>query len=230
MSHDAGCCPRSTRQTVIHLLRDTVEWDRTATAEARAHFDAHHWLKLPRFLSGPLLTQVQDAVRLSQFVEVIHQGVSPPSIDVCMEPNPTSALLELLCNDAALFTAVESVTGCAPLRRFSGFVYRLAPDTGHHHNWHNDMIQGRRVALTVNVEQEPYEGGVLQIRLRDSGQVIEEVANVSPGDAVLFRIDAKLQHRATAVTSGVKTAFAGWFRSSPSLREELAQLASSRAS
>ena len=61
--------------------------------------------------------------------------------------------------------------------------------------------------------------------MRDSEQIIEQVENVGAGDAILFRVDAALQHRATEVTGGVKTAFAGWFRSGPSLRDELAHLA-----
>jgi hypothetical protein len=170
---------------------------------------------------------VQDGIRRATFTEVIHRGVTPPSIDVCMDPNATSALLELLCNDAALFGAIEAVTGCAPLTRFSGFVYRLSPGIGHHHNWHNDMIQSRRVAMSVNLEPAPYEGGVLQIRRRENEAIIAEVENVGAGDAILFRIDTALQHRVTAVTSGVKTAFAGWFRSAPSLRDDLAHLAAS---
>lgn len=47
--------------------------------------------------------------------------------------------------------------------------------------------------------------------------------NTGPGDAALFRIDPALQHRATAVTRGTKTAFAGWFRSEAPLRAALAQ-------
>ena len=213
---------------MIQLSRDLVRLEPEGIPAARAHFDAHHWVKLRGFLSGALLAHVQAAIRAATFTEVIHQGVTPPSVDVCMEPNPTSALLELLCNDPALFGAIEAMTGCGPLSRFSGFVYRLTPQAGHHHNWHNDLIQGRKAALSVNLEPEPYEGGILQIRRRDSEEIIEQVENVGAGDAVLFRLDAALQHRATAVTAGVKTAFAGWFRSGPSLRDELADLAARR--
>ena len=212
---------------MIQLARDRTRWDPAAAASARAHFDTHHWIKIRGLLAGPLLAEVQHAIRNASFTEVIHRGVTPPSIDVCMEPNSTSALLELLCNDTTAFSAVEAITGCRPLTRFSGFVYRLSPGTGHHHNWHNDMIQNRRVAMSVNLEPSPYEGGVLQIRRRESEEILAEVENVGAGDAILFRIDAALQHRATEVTSGVKTAFAGWFRSGPSLRDELASLTSS---
>ena len=212
---------------MIQLSRDTVRLEEGSLAGARAHFDAHHWVKLRGFLSGALLARVQEAIRGATFSEMIHRGVTPPSVDVCMDPNPTSALLELLCNDPVLFGAVRAVAACEPLTRFSGFVYRLTPQAGHHHNWHNDMIQDRKVALSVNLEPVPYEGGILEIRRRETEEVIERIENVGAGDALLFRIDAALQHRATAVTAGVKTAFAGWFRSGPSLRDDLARLAAS---
>jgi hypothetical protein len=214
---------------MIQVSREGTRYDESAIAGARAHFDAHHWLKLRAFLAPPLLTDTQHAIRTARFVETVHTAVSPPSVDVCMEPNATSALLELLCNDPGLFEAIEAITGCGPLTRFSGFVYRLTAGAGHHHNWHNDMVQNRRVAMSINLEREPYQGGVLQIRQRD-GEVFARVENVGAGDAILFRIDAALQHRATAVTAGVKTAFAGWFRSGPSLRDELASRATTYGS
>lgn len=215
---------------MVQIAREGARWDPAAAAGARAHFEAHHWVKLAGILRPPLLAHVQEGIRRAAFTRVVHHGVTPPSVDLCMEPNPTAALLELLCNDASVFDAVEAITGCTPLTRFSGFVYRLSPGTGHHHNWHNDMVQNRRVAMSINLEPEPYAGGVLQIRQRDTGEILEEVGNRGAGDAILFRIDGSLQHRATPVTAGVKTAFAGWFRSSPSLRDALAHMASLHAS
>ena len=210
---------------MIEISRTGTQWDDAAIGVARAHFDRHHWLKLQGVLSPPLLAEMQRVIRRARFIETVHAGVDPPSVDVCMEPNASAALLEFLCNDATLFAAIEAITGCPPLTRFSGFVYRLAPGTGHHHNWHNDLVQNRRVAMSINLEPLPYEGGVLQIRDRERETLLAEIENVGAGDALLFRIDAALQHRATPVTAGVKTAFAGWFRTGPSLRDELAQLA-----
>lgn len=207
----------------LHINRRGTRFSPGADAitRARAWFDEHHWLKLPRLIDGSLLADVQAGVRRGTFVEVSHAHVMPPSVDVCMEPNSCSAMLELLCNDPSLLKAIEALTGCNPLRRFSGFVYRLVPGVGHHHNWHNDVLDGRRVAMSINLEPEPYAGGALQMRERESGKVIEQVTNENPGDAVIFRIDPAFQHRVLPVSAGVKTAFAGWFRSSDPLVEAL---------
>ncbi len=186
----------------------------------RRHFDAHHWIRLPGLLERALLDQVRRGVAAAAFVAVRHEAVTPPSVDVCMQPNAISGMLELVCNDAAMCRALEALTGCRPLVRFNGFVYRLAPGAGQHH-WHNDVAHDRRLAMSINLEPEPCTGGLLQIRERQSGRVLEEVANTGFGDAIVFRIDPALQHRATVVTSGVKTAFAGWFRSAEPLGQAL---------
>lgn len=205
----------------IGSSRTSVGGDPRAWNDVRAHFAQHHWVTLPGFLSPSVLARVQRGVARGVFVETRHERVSPPSIDLHMQPDATSGLLELLSNDPRLREAVEDLTGCRPLASFEGFIYRLTPDHGHHHNWHNDLMDGRRVALSVNLEAAPYAGGRLQIRAVESGDILSEVANVTAGDAVLFRIDAALQHRVTPVTGGVKTAFAGWFRATGSLRETL---------
>jgi hypothetical protein len=127
---------------LLQIDRVATQVDLSGAAAARAHFERHHWVKLPHFLDGPTLQHVQAALARASFVEVHHTNVTPPSVDVCMEPNALSGMLELLCNDPAVLRAVESVTGCAPLVRFSGFVYRLAPATGHHHNWHTTCCTG----------------------------------------------------------------------------------------
>jgi len=206
---------------LLQIDRAATHFDLPRAADARAHFDRHHWVKLLKLLDGSMLRHVQRELARATFVEVHHTSVTPPSIDVCMEPNALSGLLELLCNDSGVLRAVESLTGCAPLVRFNGFVYRLTPGTGHYHNWHNDVLHGRRVAMSINLEAEPYEGGVLMIRERE--HLIEQVDNTGAGDAVLFRIDPMFQHRAAPVTRGVKTAFAGWFRSEDPLRASLAR-------
>jgi len=69
--------------------------------------------------------------------------------------------------------------------------------------------------LSINLGPDHYEGGVLEMRDRPSGRILGAAPNPTPGDAVIFALDASLQHRVTRVTSGVKTAFAGWFCGGP---------------
>jgi hypothetical protein len=132
-----------------------------------------------------------------------------------------SELLVLLCNDPVVLRAVEDISGCAPLTRFNGSIYRMVPEMRHQQGWHDDLIDGRRVTLSVNVSTSSYAGGVLEIRDRSTRRMSAQICNRVRGDAVLFGLDPSLEHRVTAVTRGVKTAFAGWFRHGTPLRDEL---------
>lgn len=185
--------------------------DEAECAPLRGHFAARHWVRLPGVLDPDLLADVQARVAKAEFVERVHRGVSPPSVDLCMVPDAAVALLELAFNDPAVARAVETITGCGPIARFGGFIYRLSPRHGHQHHWHNDLVERRLVAMSINLGPGTYDGGLLEFRDRASERVLDRVANTGPGDALLFRIDQALQHRATPVTSGLKTAFAGWF-------------------
>jgi hypothetical protein len=70
--------------------------------------------------------------------------------------------------------------------------------------------------MSINLSRELYSGGRLQIRDHVSGEIVSEVANAGIGDAVIFRLSDRFQHRITDVEgTASKTAFAGWFRAQP---------------
>jgi len=204
----------------------TTGWlDEAEIAPLRQSFETSHWVRLPGVLDPALLADIQARVARAEFVERVHHGVHPPSVDLSMVPDAASALLELAFNDPAVLRAVEAIAGCGPIARFGGFIYRLSPASHHHHNWHNDLVEDRLVAMSVNLGPAAYEGGLLEFRDRASETVLGRVSNTGPGDALLFRIDATLQHRATPVTAGLKTAFAGWYHGGASYRDRLSELA-----
>ncbi|HEX6463004.1 MAG TPA: 2OG-Fe(II) oxygenase, partial [Vicinamibacterales bacterium] len=62
-----------------------------------------------------------------------------------------------------------------------------------------------------------------------SERVLERVPNTGHGDALLFRLDPVLQHRACPVTAGVKTAFAGWYFAEEPYPRHIRTIAESRA-
>ena len=198
-------------------------------AGLRAHFDEHHWIKVRGVLSPDLLADVQSRLARAEFVETMHPGVTPPSRDLSMVPNALSALLELVFNDRTLFDFVQRATGCEPVGRFGGFVYRLTDTHGQTHHWHNDLHESRLVAMSVNLGPGAYEGGLLELRDRNSERVLERVPNTGHGDALFFRLDPSLQHRACRVTAGVKTAFAGWYFGEHSYPRHIRSVAALRA-
>jgi hypothetical protein len=198
-------------------------------ADLRAHFDRHHWVKLPGVLAPDLLRDAQARLARAEFFERLHPGVTPPSFDLSMVPSTLSGLLELVFNDAAVFDTVARVTGCPPIARFGGFVYRLTPAHGLEHHWHDDLVESRIAAMSVNLGPGSYEGGLLELRDRASRKVLARVPNTGSGDALFFRLDAWLQHRACRVTAGVKTAFAGWYFGEDSYPRHIRTIASLQA-
>src|SRR5262249_31076554 len=134
-----------------------------------------------------------------------------------------AAMLEFLLNGDALFRGVQALAGCATIRSFRGRFYQMRGNGPDRFDWHDDLVDGRLVALSINLGDQPFDGGVLEIADAASRVVLERVANVVPGDAVLFQLSTSLVHRVTPVTGTVpKLAFAGWFCSGPSYLEVLA--------
>ena len=110
----------------------------------------------------------------------------------------TSALIEVLFNNTRLFEFIQRITGCGSIGSFSGRVYRYLPDEDHYDRWHNDLVQHRLVALSINLNKQPYEGGLLELKDKDR-QIVESITNTVFGDAILFRLADHLEHRRTTV-------------------------------
>lgn len=197
----------------------------TQDPEARAAFASRHWVRLPRLLDESLLRRIEAGLSTNEFTEMHHDRVASGSVDLRVIGAATSELLVLLCNDPVVIRAVEDITGCTGLTRFNGSIYRMLPEARHHQEWHDDLVDDRAATLSVNIGSSDYDGGLLEIRSRETGRTVAEVPNTGRGDAVLFRVDGSLEHRVTPVTRGVKTAFAGWFRRGTPLREALRRAA-----
>lgn len=185
----------------------------------RGHFDRHGCVTLRRFLHPDLLRLIQGRVDKAPFHRQVYAGRKRLATELCMKlSSEASVILLFLMNQPGLLQAIRSLTGCSRIRSFVGRAYRLVPGRGDTMRWHTDWLpdQGRLVGLSVNLSRAVYQGGMLQIRERASARVIGRVSNVGFGDAVIFRISPKLMHRVTDIEGRVaKTAWAGWFISTP---------------
>ena len=71
------------------------------------------------------------------------------------------------------------------------------------------------VGLSINLSDNIYEGGYLQIRKKESKETIYQIQNVGFGDAIFFRITPFLEHQVTPLKGCIpRTVFAGWFSKS----------------
>ena len=188
----------------------------------RKDFQTHHFCRLPDLIDSALLEELYSQIVTADWQQMIHEGIGT---EVCLNDPGTVALINFLLNDQQLFEIIQAITVCKPIGCFQGRVYRMIPDSGHHDSWHSDFGEDRLLALSLNLGKEQYEGGVLEIQKNDA---LIEVPNPQFGDAVLFQISRELKHRVTNVEGSVpKTAFAGWFKSSPDLWSTLTELSQS---
>ncbi len=204
---------------MIHLtkLGATFRGSENDLSRLSAEFDRQYCLRLPQFLSSDLLSSLQAQIEAAEFYERVHEhGGNPPPTDLCMKHNSTSGILYYLLNDPVLFDLIQRLTGCNRIGCFAGAVYRLVPGR-HYDSWHDDVNpDDRMIAMSLNFSSGVYSGGVLQIRDKKSQAIVHEVSNTGVGDAVIFRISRKIEHRVTRLEGTIaRTAYAGWFQARP---------------
>lgn len=201
----------------LGLSRTDVTLEKDEIAELQAQFRERHFVHLRGLLAPALLTVLTPHLDGATFRPATYEEVGS---DLRMTTNGALEALHLAANDSTFLRAVETLTGCRPLRVFAGRIYRMVPEAGHKTDWHNDLLGDRLIGMTINLSRHPYEGGRFQLRHPGRDGLLGEVHNTGAGDAVVFRIARNLEHRVTDVTgTTAKTAFAGWFRPGPGLQE-----------
>ena len=204
---------------MIQIDRSGVTYSESANERAalRARFEAQHYVQVSNFLEPGLLRFLNQQIERGKFYERVHEGIGSNK-ELCMAGNTAVGALLLVLNDEKLFRLIQDITQCRRIECFEGRIYRVYPNQGHHDSWHDDIGEDRLVGMSINLGQEDYVGGVLQIRNGDSKKIVAEVRNTSAGGAVIFRLSQSLQHRITEVEGAEpKTAFAGWFRANSRL-------------
>ena len=183
---------------------------------ARAVFERQDWVRLPAILDQELLKMIRQQLAASDFerkTESIYQEV-----------NVGDGALLVLLNSPQLFRIIERITGGSHIGCFRGRIYQFSPGAKNILEWHSDLNGTRLAAITINLNREHYQGGVLSIRETKTKRMLGQLANPGFGDAILFRIDERLEHSVSDVEGTVaKIALAGWFESEPDYRTLLAE-------
>jgi hypothetical protein len=202
---------------ITQVTRLGVSVGRTQEIEAaRTQFARQQCILLPQFLAPDLLARFQQRIAFASFELRVHDQVTPPPVDLCMNAPDIEGGLHFLVNDQRLFRVVESITDCGLIGCYLGAVYKMVPGQGHYDTWHDDLDGNRLITLSVNLSAGVFEGGALQLMDWDGQRLIHEVANTGAGDAILFQLSPRLKHRLTEVIGTLpKVALAGWFRKWP---------------
>lgn len=145
-------------------------------------------------------------MRDSDFQTAVYDGIGK---DLKLRNRSLWSVLYLFMNDPRLFRFIRRVTGCRPIGSFYGRIYRMVEAPGVELDWHDDRQSRRRlVAISINLSERPYRGGTLTIRT-NGASAGESAPNVGFGDAVAFRIAAKLEHRVEPVVGAAICAISG---------------------
>ncbi len=188
-------------------------------AAARTEFDRRHCLVLERLLAPDLLDAVRRRLDESEFAHKVNKKVGT---ELRLTAGALSGGVEFLTNDPVLFRAIEDLTGCPPIGCYRGRVYRMLPGAGHASDWHSDVSGGRMITMSVNLSGDVFDGGDLQIREAESKRAVAHVRNTGFGDAVIFRIDPRLEHQVLPLRGDVaRSAYAGWFLAAPDYEQML---------
>ena len=202
-------------QTVIQIARSKISsaLPLQRLKRLREHFDRCHYVRVPGILEPRLLEYARRELKDAPFFKVTYETVGT---ELCMRENTLDGMFLFLLNDPYLFDLAEKITGCGRIRSFVGRMYRFIPGEGHHDSWHEDTMESRVLAVSINLSPEIYQGGILQIRNKKTGKIVSRVVNTGFGDSIFFRLADSLEHRLSEVKGKVpKTAFAGWFSSKP---------------
>jgi hypothetical protein len=192
-----------------------------ALDELRAQFRARSSVQLPGFLGPGFFDEVSVQAERAEFVERHREfqfGHGEGEEDVgfvegtLRDGTPPEPLMSFLVNDPRLIELISAITGCGPIGRFDGRVYRMDPSR--YSGWHDDFGDNRMIAMSVNLTRELYGGGTLRLREKGSDRILHDTPNTGPGDALIFQISGDLEHCITPIEGTVsKMAFAGWFKS-----------------
>lgn len=194
---------------MIQLTHTGLTVDGQGLGALRAEFSAVHCVRLPQLLAPSLLRFVQQRLEQGRW-----QTKSYPDVgeEYSLDDLPGLNLLHFVANLPDFRNLIQEITGCSPLRRFEGRIYRMTAAAGHYDHWHDDTVGSRLVGMSLNLSPRPFRGGLFQLREYKSERMLAEIANTEPGSALIFRIAEHLQHRISDMEGDEpKTAFAGWF-------------------
>ena len=129
------------------------------------------------------------------------------------EPRLASKALCAALRRPLLLRWLSDTIGCGPLETVGGAITEISAHHGEALDWHEDQDgTGRKLAITINLSERPFEGGGFELRERASRETLFSHVHEAFGSALLFRVSWDFQHRVLPVTSGgPRRVFSGWF-------------------
>jgi len=195
---------------LIRITQGGVEIGDGDAERLRAEYLATGVAVMPRFLAEPTLSALLKKINPEAFAFKTEPNVKGSTLFM-PSTDPALESLHFMLNRPELFALVSRIAAIPVPGTFFSRLHRTIPQLGMDLDWHDDGVDGRILGLNINLSTETYTGGLLQVRNPDK-QTVGEVGQLPPGDAFLFRIGDRWEHRLTPVESGARTVAVGWFR------------------
>lgn len=216
---------------MIQITRSGIFVDEAESiSQLKESFAKQHCVVLPRLLEQTLLARIIKQLETAKFYANVHRDYDRQEFatDLTIRENELALhQIHLLLNNKKLFEIIQQITDCKMrIASFGGRIYRNQPNANHQLEWHDDTEMSERlIGISINLSAERFDGGVFQLRDRETKKILTEVACGNAGDAHIFRISQALQHRVTKVEGkGARTAAAGWFNSYPDIETTIKSL------
>lgn len=187
-----------------------VDWSGDMVQRARRAMADGHALILPDAVAPPLLSRIVQICRNARYVP---EHIGQIGWRMIEEQDRAGNLLRFVLARPAMLRWIEAVSQCDALQSLTGVVAEMVPGTDQRLDWHDDTNAGpeRRLAMVLQLSDGPCEGGVFELRMKETGRMLVQQANLPCGSLILFRVDPALSHRVTPVTDGAaRRVFAGW--------------------
>lgn len=207
-----------THNTAIIKSKENLE-------RLKKEFEETHCIVLKNLISPSLKPMILNHLDNANYLKKIHHSKKNHIIGeefILQRKNLLYQLFYLLMNMNSYLDIIRYVTSTPNIKSFYGRVYKLDSSDESFDTWHSDIKQteGRLVGLSLNLSPEAYRGGHFQIRNQQTKGVYKDVFYEDWGTAHIFRIDKKLEHKVTKVTSEQpRIAYAGWFRSEVDIKD-----------
>lgn len=156
------------------------------------------------------LATLQGLCNRGRFVPDSVEGLGDREVE---QPQRAGGAISLALQREGLRRWLEAATGCGPLGKVEGRVIQARANGHDQLDWHNDLHDSRRrLAITVNLSDAPYEGGLFQLRAVATREMLTEHLHEERGTVLIFDISRDLEHRVLPLTSGgPRRVYTGWF-------------------